>query len=158
VGEIAQLRKEDVTWRDGVAVIHITPEAGTVKTNRYRYVPLHSHLIDQGFLDMVASLPAGPLFYDPGNARGGSIESPQADKVGQRLAVWVREMGVTDSRVQPNHGWRHRLKTKGRSAGIPHDALDAIQGHAAGSEGRKYGDHEMPLLKGEIEKLFRYQV
>ncbi|MGN6422944.1 MAG: hypothetical protein ACTHLA_06505 [Asticcacaulis sp.] len=158
VGEIAQLRKQDVTRRDGVPLLHITPEAGTVKTNRYRFVPLHSHLIDQGFVEMVAALPDGPIFYDPSNARGGSVESPQADKVGQRLAVWVREIGVNDSRVQPNHGWRHRFKTKGRTAGIPHDALDAIQGHMAGSEGRKYGDHEVALLKAEIEKLPRYQI
>jgi integrase len=48
VGEIAQLRKQDVRWVDGHYVIHITPEPGTVKTDEPRDVVLHSHLIQRG--------------------------------------------------------------------------------------------------------------
>ena len=45
VGEIAQLRKQDVTEREGVPSLLITPEAGTVKGGRSRAVPLHEHFI-----------------------------------------------------------------------------------------------------------------
>lgn len=49
MGELAQLRKQDVSLRGGVWVIRITPEAGTVKTNEAREVPLHQQVIDLGF-------------------------------------------------------------------------------------------------------------
>ncbi|MCA8116268.1 tyrosine-type recombinase/integrase [Burkholderia cepacia] len=46
IGEIAQLRKEDFQSRNGVTVIRITAEAGTVKTQESeRGVPLAAHLL-----------------------------------------------------------------------------------------------------------------
>ena len=69
VNEVTQLRRADVFARtiDGeeVWVMRITPEAGTVKTGAARDVPLHPHLVEQGFFDWVAGRPDGPLFYDP---------------------------------------------------------------------------------------------
>ena len=41
----------------------LTPEAGTIKTGEMRVVPLHEHIIAQGFLDMVKAVGKGPLFY-----------------------------------------------------------------------------------------------
>ena len=49
-GEMTQLRGADVIERDGVHAIRITPAAGTVKGGTARIVPLHEHLIAQGFL------------------------------------------------------------------------------------------------------------
>ena len=57
VNEFSQLRKKDVQQVDGIWTVRITPEAGTVKTNEARVVPLHEHLIQQGFLDMVKQQP-----------------------------------------------------------------------------------------------------
>jgi integrase len=53
VGEITQLRKADVIERGGIRALRITPEAGTVKNARTRLVPLHEHLMAQGFLSYV---------------------------------------------------------------------------------------------------------
>src|SRR6266436_4317220 len=64
-GEITQLRGQDVIERDGVKALRITPDAGPVKTRKARTVPLHEHLIAQGFLDFVDSKGKGPLFYYP---------------------------------------------------------------------------------------------
>ena len=50
-GEMTQLRKIDVIERQRIHAIRITPEAGTVKSGEAREVPLHQHLIDQGFLN-----------------------------------------------------------------------------------------------------------
>ncbi|QDZ10420.1 hypothetical protein [Devosia ginsengisoli] len=53
-GEITQLRKQDIEQhKDGFWILHITPEAGTVKGSMPRTVVLHDHLIEQGFLDFV---------------------------------------------------------------------------------------------------------
>ncbi|MEA1619213.1 tyrosine-type recombinase/integrase [Erythrobacter sp. T5W1-R] len=114
VNEITQLRAMDIREEDGVWIIHITPEAGSVKTGKARKVPIHSHLIDQGFHKLGKAGDATPLFYDPKAMRGGSKTATQATKMGERLAKWVRSLGVEEG-VQPNHGWRHRFKTVARA-------------------------------------------
>ncbi|MDH4981880.1 hypothetical protein [Hyphomicrobium sp. D-2] len=64
VGEMAQLRKCDVSIYDGHPAISITGDAGTVKTDGMWHVPLHPHLIEQGFLDFVDAADDGtPLSY-----------------------------------------------------------------------------------------------
>jgi integrase len=158
VNEMTQLRGQDIYEEDGVWVMRITPEAGTVKTRVARIVPLHPHLIDQGFLTFVRSRGKGPLFYSPERQRGGSAENPTYVRMGQKLAKWVRGLGVDDPNVDPNHGWRHLFKTRGRAAGIASDKLDALQGHAAGSVGAEYGSYPARVLMQEIVKLPRFDV
>jgi integrase len=63
-GEIAQLRGVDVDKVDGVDAIRITADAGTVKNRMTRSLPLHEHLLEQGFLEFVKSSGRGPLFYN----------------------------------------------------------------------------------------------
>lgn len=152
INEITQLRSKDVRLIDGVHCIHITPDAGSVKSGEYRNVPLHDHIIAQGFLAYVKAAD-GHLFYDPANGRGGSDANPQSKKAGERLAKWAREIGVDDPNVSPNHGWRHRFKTEARLAGIDTYASDAITGHKSGTEGSLYGSWPMPALKRELDKL-----
>ncbi len=59
VNEITQLRQEDLLTVAGHWAIRITPEAGTVKNNEARLVPLHPHLIDQGFAEYVKKRKSG---------------------------------------------------------------------------------------------------
>lgn len=158
VGEITQLRAQDVFKHDdGIWCIRITPEAGSQKANRAREVPLHPHLIEQGFLKAIKGR-AGPLFYDPGEHRGGSEGNPQHKKVAERLAGWVRDLGVSHPELQPNHGWRHRFKRVARSVRMDHEVRDNIQGHAARTEGDKYGGTAMRLRYEEICKLPHYKI
>lgn len=152
VGEIAQLRREDIQDRNGIPLIHITPEAGTTKTDTARWVPLHPCLIRQGFMQWVQDRPPGPLFLDMRAHRGGA--APPAERIGQRLAEWVRQdVGVDDRRVQPNHGWRHRFKTLVRDHDLRTDAARYVQGHAPAATDETYGDHKAPALLREIKKL-----
>ena len=65
VNEIAQLHKRSVYEIEGVPCYVITPEDGTVKDGDLRFVPIHPHLIEQGFLEFVEKSDEGPLFYDP---------------------------------------------------------------------------------------------
>ena len=62
VGEIAQLRRQDLRREGDNWVISITPDAGTVKTNEARDVVLHPQLIELGFAEFVNGRPDGPLF------------------------------------------------------------------------------------------------
>ncbi len=39
-------------------------EAGSLKTSNARTVPLHEHLIAQGFIEFVRAQGDGPLFYN----------------------------------------------------------------------------------------------
>jgi len=117
--DITQLRGKDVQAVDGIWTLNVTPEAGTVKNAQARRVPLHNHLIEQGFLDFVKSKGDGPLFYRPRRAQGDNSEPTKQSKspaaqARQRLAAWVRKIGVNDEHLSPNHAWRHTFKLIGR--------------------------------------------
>jgi integrase len=164
LNEITQARQSDlkpeVNPDDRTEVIwmlDITPAAGTVKTGMARKVPLHPHLIEQGFLSYVQTRVGLPLFYDPKRARKKSEENPYNRKVGERLGEWVHSIGIAKD-VQPSHAWRHLFKSIGRYAQIPEDALDALQGHQARGEGAKYGSH-WPLMSYRwIKQIPRYEL
>jgi integrase len=159
VNEISQLRKEDIQKVDGVWLINITPEAGTVKSGEARQVPLHAHLIEQGFLGMVESQRDGPLFYDPSKVRVKGKGNRHFKKVGERLGVWVRkDVGVIDPGIKPNHAWRHLFKTLAASAGIQEKDADAIQGHAPSTAGRGYGEVPLDARANAIALFPRFDV
>lgn len=75
VNEITQLRGEDVSEVNGIWTVHITPEAGSVKTGEARSVPLHPHLIELGLVEVLSGT-KGPIFYDPVRHRGGKSVNP----------------------------------------------------------------------------------
>lgn len=160
VGEISQLRKQDVQQHRGHWLLWITPEAGSTKDSHPRFVALHEHLIDQGFIDFVKAQRTGPLFYDSALARAENAKHPQHKKVGEKLCKWIRsqDVGVSDKRIQPNHAWRHTFKTMAREVTMDVGARDYMQGHAAATEGEEYGEHKAHVLAREIGKLPRFQV
>lgn len=149
LGEIVQLRKQDIRKEGEYWVMTITPEAGTVKDKELRLVVLHRHLIEQGFADFVTAAPAGYLFLKPrkdGETRG------VRRSVKNRITEFVREV-VKDKAVAPNHGWRHLFKTIGREAGIQDSVLDGICGHASKTVGGSYGGVS---LKAQVEAFEKF--
>jgi integrase len=102
VNEITPLTGRDFVLRDGIPMLRIRAENN--KTRKFREVPIHSDLVAKGLLKFAKSRGTRPLFYDPRRSRGGKDSNPHYKKVGERLAEWVRSLGVSDSRVQPNHG------------------------------------------------------
>jgi integrase len=154
VGELAQLRKQDLRQEGEHWVITITPEAGTVKTNEAREVVLHPHLVEQGFPEFVKGAPDGHLFLRP--AKNGNVLGP-LQGVKNRLQEFARAI-VTDRNVAPNHGWRHRFKTIGMEAGIQNRVLDAIQGQAPASVADHYGDVTLRTMSDAIAKFPRIEV
>ena len=163
VGEITQLRGVDVIEQEGVNVIRITPDAGTVKTGMGRTVPLHEHLIAQGFLTFAASRGAGPLFY---NVAKGPLRVRAATKPGkaqyvrtrEHVAKWVRGLGVNDPEVRPNHAWRHTFKQVAAHNGIPDGMSDYITGHAPATVARGYGAPTIGHMAEALKKFPRYAV
>ncbi len=158
VGEMSQLRKEDVQFHEGHWLLWITPEAGSTKDGNPRFVAVHPHLLEQGFVEFVQSQKAGPLFYDKKLARMENPTHPQHKKVGEKLCKWIRskEVGVTDKRVQPNHGWRHTFKTKARGIKMDVGMREYMAGHVPNTEGEAYGEFPPEALAREIAKLPRF--
>lgn len=153
-GEICQLRRQDFIEVEGIKCFALLPDAGTIKTGKFRHVPIHAHLLEQGIWEFATSAPQGPLFYD----RRLTSDRPWENTT-SFLSEWVRkDVGVSDREVRPGHGWRHWFKAKGRTAGIAEEYLDAICGHAPASEGRKYGGYEPPALLREIERFPRIEI
>lgn len=101
VGEISQLRKEDVLEHAGRWVIRITPDAGRVKTGQTRLVPLHKQVLDDGFVEFVRQSPEGHLFVTPKNP---SAPDQAVKGLNNRMRILFREV-VSDKDVSPStHG------------------------------------------------------
>jgi integrase len=162
MGELTQLRRADIVEQDGIHAMKISPEAGTTKTGKARTVPLHEHLIKQGFLIFVKDNGKGPLFYneskepaapnDPTNPRKARYV-----KAREHVAAWVRRLGLDDPELSPNHAWRHTFKAVGFRCSISEKVLDAIVGHAPASVGRGYGEPTLADKAQELRKFPRYK-
>lgn len=155
-GEVTQLRAEDITQhKAGFWVMRISPEAGTVKGGQARAVPLHEHLIELGLIEFVKGIGEGPLFYDPDGrrvVRDDPTNPVQAPWVKQRnkLADWVRGLGVTDTNISPNHAWRHTFKRRAARSKIERRIRFAFCGHASDDVG---DDYETPTVEDMAEEL-----
>ena len=162
-GEITQLRGADIIERDGIHAIRITPDAGTVKTGHGRVVPIHAHLIKQGFLAHVKANGQGPLFYnqqkgEPKPTDATNPSKPRYVKVRENLATWVRSLGITDPELQPNHAWRHTFKQIADRCGITERVSDAITGHAPATVSRGYGAPTLSDMAEAMKEFPRYGV
>lgn len=157
VNEITSLTPMDIGKIKGVDCF-ILPKERT-KTRKSRRIPLHPHLKDQGFLAYVEQRRklGKPLFYDPERSQGRPGSHPHYQKVGERLAEWVREMDV-DHRVWPNHGWRHRWMSQSRDLGMHPQIADFIQGRGNGSISAKYGSKWVSTLEAAVKMIPRYEV
>ncbi len=155
VGEICQLRKEDVMQESGRWLILITPEAGSVKNAQFRKVPLHGQLEQLGFIDFVSKSEEGPLFHgkkDPKQYVAG------AKATSGKLGRWLGKCGLVPKDVAPNYGFRHRFKTLGLDLGATKRVLDAIQGHPGRDASDHYGDVTLKAMLAVIDRLEPYEL
>jgi integrase len=162
-GEITQLRGVDVAQQDGVQAIKITPEAGTVKTRQALTVPLHEHLLAQGFLEFAKANGPGPLFYNEKKREVKSTDptnpsTPRSVRAREELSKWIRGLGVSDPEVKPLHAWRHTFKQTGSRNNMREHILDAICGHAPAYIGRGYNTPTLGDKAEELKKFPRYDL
>lgn len=153
IGELTSLERRDIRDEGGIPVMDLR----VTKTGQPRAVPLHSHLIEQGFLAFVASHPGGPLFYDPKRHGKGTATTP-SELQGHKLGRWIRERVSLDKGVHPNHGWRHTWKTHALGAGIEERLRDAITGHSVASVGRRYETPTLRMLADAMGRFPRYRI
>lgn len=152
INELTQLRKQDVSCVDGIWAYKITPEAGTVKGKEARLVPIHRHLIAQGFLGFVDAQPTGPMFYNESKRHKVEALNTKSKQTGTKLAAWVRSIGVTGD-VQPNHGWRHLFNTLAGNYGLDHRIAKSIMGHANSDSNAGYGSISVEAKSRELAKF-----
>lgn len=149
VAEICQLRKEDVYADAGIPVLAIRPEAGSLKNeNSERTIPVHPKLITEGFLRFAERAKPGPLFPDLPPDRFGS-RGGNGSKV---LGRWIRSLGLTDPRMQPNHGWRHRFSSLSRDKGLREDVTIYMLGRQKSVSGA-YGGYGLPMLLEQMSRI-----
>lgn len=150
VAEMVQLRKQDVRKDDEHGwIIRLTPEAGSIKTHKFCDVPVHEHLVAEGFIDFVEASNDGALFCQIG--ADGTIQG-SAGGIYSRIRNHVREV-VTDKDVQPNHAWRYTFKTMGLEARIDPFILDALSNHVPRHQG---GEYTKVTLKARAEAMARF--
>jgi integrase len=160
-GEITQLRCSDVYQRGADYFAKLSPSAGKMKTGKARTVPLHEHLIEQGFISFVEALGDGPLFYSIGRTRRPGVPEPvqsPAERTRARLGDWVRSLGISDPELSPNHAWRHTFKARAERYGMSERYSDAITGHAPPTAGRAYGKPTPEDLAHAMHTFPRYSL
>ncbi|MBP2497015.1 MULTISPECIES: tyrosine-type recombinase/integrase [Methylobacterium] len=153
IGELTSLERRDIRDEGSIPVMDLK----VTKTGQPRTVPLHPHLIEQGFLAFVATRPEGPLFYDPNRHGKGTATTP-SELQGHKLGRWIREKVSLDKGVHPNHGWRHTWKTRALEAGIEERLRDAVTGHSVASVGRRYETPTLKMLADAIGRFPRYSI
>ncbi len=126
-------------------------------------MPLHEHVIAQGFLDYVKSRGDGPLFYNPDERVRVSADTtkprtPRASQARDDLREWTRSLGIVHREVQPTHGWRHTFKQRAARYDILDRFSDAITGHVPKTEGGNYGAPTLLDMENALRKFPRYEV
>jgi hypothetical protein len=105
-------------------------------------VPLHPHVLEEGFSEFAQRKGNGPLFFDPRKRKPGA-KKPSPKIVAKNVARWVHTLGIEVGRrhrKDPNHAWRHLFRTLARDVGIEESVVSAIHGHAPANVGQSYGE------------------
>ncbi|TKB94499.1 MAG: site-specific integrase [Nitrospira sp.] len=153
-GEIAKLRAEDIRQEEGVWFFDIVDEGeeGKRLKNKHsrRRVPIHSKLLELGFLETRPK--EGMLFPKAYTGKGRKTVGDAFTKWFNRLR---RSLDITGKK--PPHSFRHTAITKLASASVPADVQRILTGHAAKDvHGETYTHLDavsLVLLRGNLEKL-----
>ena len=151
IGEVCQLRKEDVTVLDGVPVIMIRaehPEQSVKNDNSARHVPLHPAIAD-GFLAHARG--AGDWVFTSfthckSHGRAGWI-------IDAFPALRRGGCGLNDPKLTV-HSIRHSFIDAMRRADIPEDRRKCIVGHAGKDVHSRYGlGAGLKALASEVARI-----
>lgn len=156
ISEIAQLTPGDIREEDGVWVIDINASGGKrlkVLTTK-RIVPIHSSLVELGFIDMSQDRRA--------NAKAlllPNIPKPVGGDPGKQPGQWFREklleqaLGKARRKGLGFHSFRHHMETMLRDAHVNSVMADRLLGHQSPGVGAGYGRTNLTALKESVEKV-----
>jgi integrase len=156
LGELAQLLTSDVRQLHGVWILHVTPEgadAKSVKTaGSARVVPVHSRLIDLGFLEYHARLVergANQLFpeLEP-DTRGHFSRTPS-----RFFAGYFADIGVKVDKSRNFHSFRHSTADAFRRGGYMDETFAPLLGHTKGTTTGLYGVLPQGILSQRVEMI-----
>jgi len=149
--ELAALAPGDIRQHDGIDYIDIHGRDGRHIKNAgsWRAVPIHSRLIELGFLDFVASRRGRERLFDVTAWKG---------RYGFRPSKWFtyhrHKLGI-----EPDfHGYRHTVAEALRLAGGQGHAISWLLGHSAANMTDHYGSdadkrQRLPMLADLVESL-----
>lgn len=163
IGELAQLRVQDISQVDGIPVIQITDadEGQRLKTSASRRrIPIHPELIRLGLLDYVEDIQAAPYSITSRAPQGSlwPLLNASAAQQGNLISGWFsryrKSIGITDT-YPDFHCLRHTVRTKMAHAKVSEQVMDSITGHeTGGSTGRKVYQHlQMEDLTTAIQSI-----
>ena len=158
--EICQLTTNRVRKEKGVDVLDIDTieENGNLKTaGSIRTVPIHSKLIELGFLIFVDDVRINPT---KSKMLFPQLKQNSLGQYGQKWGDWCgkylkREVGITDGRVSPAHSFRHLFITETRRSALSADIARALTGHSTGKQDdhSAYGEYPLKVLQDSINKI-----
>lgn len=160
IEEIGQCMLSDVV-DDGALYLEITdyvsPESGAAKKHvkndgSKRVVPIHSILIDLGFVSYIRALSdAGHDMLFPELRQ--NVLGKKTQGASQKINRYIDANATRDRRASL-HSLRHNFKSFGDDAGVSERIIDQICGHAPITPGRRYGWRSSTrMLSRHLERL-----
>jgi integrase len=79
-------------------------------------------------------------------------------KTRDRLAEWVRKLGISHPEIRPQHAFRHSFKQIADRHEIPERVSDYITGHSPATVGRGYGAPTLGDMAAALKRFPHYEV
>ncbi len=149
--ELAALKATDIHEHEGIHYFEIHDRDGRHIKNAAssRLVPIHSRLVDLGFLELVEGRKDHERLFEL---------SPSQGRYGFSASKWFgrhrKKLGITPD----FHGLRHTAAESLRLAGVQGHAISWLLGHSGATMTDHYGRdgnpiHRLPLVREAVEKL-----
>lgn len=169
--ELAQLAVTDIKIQDKVHFVHFQEQydhsdpgyrRSLKSASSHRYVPIHSALIELGFLAFVEQQRAdGHIHLFPQMKWSEQKKRDKSYKVSQRFTAWwsAYSRSIVPDQKKSFHSFRHTFTERLRHAGVEEALADALTGHSTPGQGAKYGRNRQGMayslnaLAAAIEKV-----
>lgn len=155
-GEIAQLLVDDIRQMHGVWVMHFTDEGDPEKSLKtkgsFRVVPVHSKLIEMGFIEHVERQRAAGcrrVFPEAERNARGHI----ANKFEKKFGTYLTKLGLKKGRGLTLYSFRHGFSDAMRAAGYMDEEFGFLMGHSKFSMTARYGQMPEGTLKKRVQLI-----
>ena len=153
--EIGQLLVSDIKQEEGIWYFDFNNHGDKkLKTkSSIRIVPIHSKLLDIGFLNYKNSLQDGYVFPKLWVSKDGRRTRNWSKWFGSYLS----KLGIND-KAKVFHSFRHLMKDTLRNADVDEAISDTITGHSSMSIGRAYGSGYNIVTLNKAMQSVRFDV
>lgn len=156
LNEICQLYVDDIRKENGISYFNITrdrPDQFTKNTQSIRKVPIHSKLIELGFLDFVKEVKKSKkdrIFYSLTFQKKNHYAGSSSTAYGR----YLDKIGITD-RSKVFHSFRHNIETILAHKKVPQSMINAMCGWKNKSipELNYLDKYPLSVLQKEMESL-----